>query len=76
MWWSRSSLLEVEADLRRAEFEREARAHRRPDLPPVRRARHGRPWRVAIGGRLMRLGARLAALEAAEHGPARISAAR
>ena len=76
MWWSRSSLLEVEADLRRAELERAARAHRRQIGAPVRRARHGRPWRVAIGGRLMRLGARLAALEAAEQGPAHISAAR
>ena len=70
MCWSRRSLFEVEADLRRAEFERAARAPQRPDLLRVRRERHGRPWRAAVGRRLMRLGARLAGLDAAEHAPA------
>ena len=70
MWWSRRSLLEVEADLRRAEFERVARSRQRPDLPPVRRERNRRPWRAAVGRRLTRLGARLAGLDAAEHASA------
>ena len=70
MRWSHNSLLEVEAELRRAEFERVARAHVRDALPPLRRATHARSWRIAAGRRLMRLGGRLAALEAAEHTPA------
>ena len=70
MWWSRRSLLEVEADLRRAEIERAARALRRPGPPSVRREWDGRPWRAALGPRLMRVGARLAGLDAGEHAPA------
>ncbi len=67
---SHNSLLEVETELRRAELERAARAHVRDGLLPVQRAEHGRSWRAAVGRRLMRLGARLAALDATEHVPA------
>ena len=69
MRWSRGSLLEVEADLRRVELTGVARERRRLDRPAGRRDRHVLPWRVAAGRRLMRLGARLAGPDAAEHAP-------
>ena len=64
---SRGSLLELEADLRRAELQEAGRVHDHPACPPVRPAAHTRSWRIAAGRRLMRLGARRAAIEAAEH---------
>jgi hypothetical protein len=55
MRWSSSSLLEVEADLRRDALERAARAWH-PGAPMVARARPGHPWRIALGRRPIRLG--------------------
>jgi hypothetical protein len=60
----------MEAVLRCAELERAARARRCPELSPVRRNRRGRAWRAAVGRRLMRLGARVAGLDAGELAPA------
>ncbi len=70
MRWSFGSLAELEVILRCAELERAVRACLRPDLPTARRERRGRAWRAAVGRRLMRLGARVAGLDAAELAPA------
>jgi hypothetical protein len=69
MHWSPGSLVEVEADVRRAELRRAARARWRP-VAAHESHRPGPAWRIALGRRLMRFGARLAGLDAAEHAPA------
>jgi hypothetical protein len=71
MRWSSAHLIELEADLRRQEVERVARARRPFDARGERPAPLPRRWRTEAGRGLMRLGARLAGLEAIEHGRGR-----
>ena len=70
MWTPGSCLIQVEADLHRAELLRAVGVRQRISRTRAAPKRPGPSWRVGVGRGLMRLGARLAAIEAPEPAPA------